>query len=137
MFFGRRKKKAAPSLHFAAYKELARDIIAKRVAYFNERYGFSFGRIAIKNQKRCWGSCSAKKNLNFNYKVIFLPEPLMDYVIVHELCHLKELNHGSQFWNLVGEAVPDYKEKRAHLKRITSVPAGGFPSSVFVSLRQP
>ncbi len=136
MRFFVRKKKITRSPHFETYKEFARDIITSRVAHFNDQYGFAFGRIAIKNQKRCWGSCSAKKNLNFNYKVIFLPEPLMDYVIVHELCHLKELNHGQQFWDLVGEAVPDYKEKRAHLKRITSVPASGFPSSVFALLRQ-
>lgn len=131
-----RKRKTIRSFHFETYKEFAREIITSRVEHFNAYYHFAFGRIAIKNQKRCWGSCSAKKNLNFNYKVIFLPETLMDYVIVHELCHLKELNHGQQFWDLVSEMVPDYKEKRAHLKRITSVPTSGFPSSVFAAQKQ-
>lgn len=132
--FKRRKKRPRVDTHFLAHKELAREIVHARVAHFNQGYSFSFGRISIKNQKRCWGSCSAKKNLNFNYKIIFLPEALMDYVIVHELCHLKELNHGAGFWEEVAKAIPSYKAERAHLRRITHVPATGFPSSVLQSL---
>lgn len=126
----RRKRAARPNLHYLAHKERAREIVHARLTYFNEHYNFTIGRVAIKNQKRCWGSCSAKGNLNFNYKIIFLPEALMNYVIVHELCHLKELNHSKQFWDVVAVAMPEYKTQRAHLRRITHVPARGFPSSV-------
>jgi len=132
MFRRRRQKrragKAAP--HYEAHKELARSIITERVDFWNGHYNFSYNRIAIRNQRRCWGSCSAKKNLNFNYRLIFLPEELMDYIVVHELCHLEHLNHGKDFWNTVGRAMPEYAARRAHLRRITSVPARGFPSSV-------
>lgn len=64
-----------------------------------------------------WGSCSKKGNLNFNWRLIQLPPELADYVIVHELCHLKELNHSQRFWDLVGQAIPDYKERRQALRR--------------------
>jgi len=131
MFRRRRRRKASvPSGHYLAHKELAREIITARVAYWNQKYDFSYERIAIRNQRRCWGSCSAKKNLNFNYKLIFLPELLMDYVIVHELCHLAELNHSKHFWSHVARVLPEYSIHRAHLRRITHVPAQGFPSSV-------
>lgn len=132
----RQKKARRTDVHYQTYKEYAREVVRARVAHFNNHYNFTVGRIAIKNQKRCWGSCSAKGNLNFNYKIIFLPEALMDYVIVHELCHLKELNHSPAFWNVVAKAVPEYKTHRAHLRRITQVPVQGFPSSVFVAQKQ-
>lgn len=101
---------------YAAGKEYARSVIADRVEFFNRRYHFSFNRISIKNQKSCWGSCSAKKNLNFSYKVASLPEELCDYIVVHELCHLQELNHGQKFWELVKMTVPNYNELRRKLK---------------------
>ncbi|NCN52270.1 M48 family metallopeptidase [Candidatus Parcubacteria bacterium] len=128
----RRQSRRAPArdAHYAEYKEHAREIITARVAYWNQTYQFSYGRIAIKNQRRCWGSCSEKQNLNFNYKIIFLPEALMDYVVVHELCHLAELNHSKHFWAEVAKSFPEYKEHARHLERITHVPARGFPSSV-------
>lgn len=139
MWFRRKRKGSARrqsrrasyrDTHYLAHKELAREVVTARVLHFNSFYNFSFGRIAIKNQRRCWGSCSEKGNLNFNYKIVFLPEALMDYVIVHELCHLAELNHGAAFWAHVARAIPEYKAHMTHLKRITSVPAQGFPSSV-------
>lgn len=103
---------------YLAHKEEARALVHARVAYFNARYGYAYNAIAIKNQKRAWGSCSNKKNLNFNYKLLFLPEALRDYIIVHELCHLAEMNHSSRFWQLVAQEVPAYKEIRKELKRI-------------------
>jgi hypothetical protein len=115
--------------HYQKHKEFAREIICARVAYWNEQYQFTYKRIAIKNQRRCWGSCSEHGNLNFNYKIIFLPEELMDYVIVHELCHIAELNHSKVFWSHVAKAVPDYRGKRVHLRKMTGVPASGFLSS--------
>lgn len=129
----RRQKKVAVSPHYRAHKELAREIITARVAHWNSHYNFTYQRIAIRNQRRCWGSCSAKQNLNFNYRLIFLPEVLMDYIIVHELCHLAHLNHSKNFWNTVAHAFPEYQEARRHLRRITHVPARGFPSSVVAS----
>lgn len=131
----KRKRRAKPrseksERHYEEHKELARGIIRERTAHWNQFYGFSYKRIAIKNQRTCWGSCSEHGNLNFNYKIVFLPEVLMDYVIVHELCHLAELNHSETFWSHVAKTIPDFKERRARLKKMSRVPAGGFPSSV-------
>jgi predicted metal-dependent hydrolase len=78
--------------------------------------GTSVGRVAIRDQKTCWGSCSRKGNLNFNYKILFLPPHLQDYVIVHELAHLRELNHSPRFWALVASAVPDWRAHRRELR---------------------
>lgn len=104
--------------HYQKHKETARKIIEQKVALFCKTYGFDCGRISIKQHKTKWGSCSKKKNLNFNYKLLFVPEPLMDYVIVHELCHIKELNHSPVFWKLVGYIFPNYKLARKQLKHI-------------------
>jgi predicted metal-dependent hydrolase len=94
-------------------------VLAKtKVQQWNKFYGFSYSRVSIKNQKTRWGSCSKKGNLNFNYKIIYLPENLVDYLIVHELCHLKEMNHGRNFWQLVSQTIPDCKKLRYELRRI-------------------
>jgi len=103
--------------HYLAHKEKARKKIIAKVELFNKYYKFKYNRIAIKNTKRQWGSCSSKSNLNFNYKLLFLPDDLIDYVVVHELCHLKELNHGGKFWALVAKTLPDYQNKRKRLMR--------------------
>ena len=76
-----------------------------------------FNRVRIKNVKTIWGSCSSKKNLNFNFKLSFLPEALIDYVFVHELAHLKHMNHSKAFWSEVEKQIPDYKKRREELKR--------------------
>ena len=91
--------------------------IKDRIEELNKNYGFDFNRINIKNQKTRWGSCSKKRNLNFNYKIIFLSKKVADYIIIHEMCHLKEFNHSQKFWDLVSKVFPDYKEIRAELKR--------------------
>lgn len=82
---------------YTAYKDMALALAQKRIEYFNKIYGFEFNKINIKNQKTRWGSCSKKGNLNFNYKIALIPERLADYIIVHELCHLKEFNHSRKF----------------------------------------
>jgi len=97
-------------------KEAAREFIVRRIGVLNAGGGFSFSDIRIKNQKTCWGSCSAKGNLNFNYKLLFLAPRVADYVIAHELCHLKQMNHSPKFWKLVGELVPDYEELKKELR---------------------
>lgn len=102
---------------FQKYKEGALFLAQKRIEYFNQIYGFNFNRINIKNQKTRWGSCSRKGNLNFNYKIALLPQKLSDYIIVHELCHLKEFNHSHKFWNLVAKTVPDYLDLREKIRK--------------------
>ena len=87
------------------------------MGYFNGVYKFKFNKVNIRNQKTRWGSCSAKGNINFNYKIALLPERLADYIIVHELCHLGEFNHSRKFWDLVVEAIPDHREIRSELKQ--------------------
>ncbi len=100
------------------HEELLR-LLEHRIDVYNRHYGFDFNDIKIKRMKSRWGSCSTKKNLNFNYRLIELPERLIDYVIVHELCHLKEFNHSKKFWNLVALMMPDWKSLRKELRTIT------------------
>ena len=98
-------------------REAARAFIHERVAHWRVHYGFIHGRIAIKDTRRLWGSCSRKGNLNFSYTLLFLPHELADYIIVHELCHLNEHNHSPRFWALVARAIPDYSSRRRELRR--------------------
>lgn len=103
---------------YAKSKEKARDFALERVKYFAGKYGFTYNRIAIRNQKSRWGSCSAKNNLNFNYRLLFLETELSDYVIVHELCHLREMNHSQKFWKQVEDIIPDWRLRRHKLKKV-------------------
>ncbi len=97
-------------------KELARELISQRIEILNQQYGFTYGRVSIRHTSTRWGSCSRQGNLNFSYKLLYLPSELRDYVIVHELCHLKEMNHSPRFWALVGQTVPNYKDLRHQLR---------------------
>lgn len=99
-------------------KEEARILIKQRLNHFNQIYKYNYNQVRIKNQLSLWGSCSKAGNLNFNYRLLFLKAELRDYVIVHELCHLKELNHSAKFWQLVQVAMPNFKELRRELKKI-------------------
>jgi predicted metal-dependent hydrolase len=99
-------------------REQARRFVENKIRYFNSFYGFKINRVAIKNTTTRWGSCSSKGNLNFNYKIIYLKPELADYLIVHELCHLGELNHSKKFWALVYKTIPDYAKINKELKRI-------------------
>lgn len=116
----RRGKKRASSVtkHYVLHKELAREMVHQRLIHWNQFYGLQYNRVAIRNQRRCWGSCTSLKNLNFSYKLLFLPSHLQDYIIVHELCHLQELNHGKNFWLLVAQQIPDYKMRITELREI-------------------
>lgn len=102
---------------FLKHKHNARLFIEERLEHLNSFYEFEFNRVSIRNQKTRWGSCSRKKNLNFNYKIVLLPQHLADYIIVHELCHLCELNHSKDFWNLVAKTVPNHRELRGALRK--------------------
>lgn len=96
-------------------KKRARVAILERLEYFNQLYGFSYKKVFIKDTRAQWGSCSSKQNLNFTYRLILLPPHLLDYVVVHELCHVKHMNHSKQFWNEVARALPEYKKYEKEL----------------------
>ena len=96
---------------FKENKQKAYALVHNKVLYFNKFYNFEIKSINIRNQKTRWGSCSKDKNINFNYKIVFLPSLFQDYIIVHELCHLREMNHSKRFWNLVAQQIPDHKKE--------------------------
>ena len=96
----------------------ALQVLPVKVEHYARIIGVTYGRITIRNQKTRWGSCSSKGNLNFNCQLMRLPEELQDYVVVHELCHRKEMNHSSDFWKEVEYIMPDYQERRARLKQV-------------------
>lgn len=99
------------------YKQKASEAIYDRLEFWNEHYGFSFNRVTFRNQKSRWGSCSAQRNLNFNWRLVMAPIEVIDYVVVHELCHLAQMNHSARFWALVAETIPDFKERKKWLKQ--------------------
>jgi predicted metal-dependent hydrolase len=103
---------------YKKYKNQASILARKKVEELNRIYGFDYNRISIRNSRSRWGSCSENKNLNFNYKILFLPEDLLNYIIIHELCHLGEMNHSRKFWNLVEKTIPDYREMRKKIRKI-------------------
>lgn len=105
--------------HFEKYKDKALQFIQNRIAHFRKHYSASYTAINIKNQKTRWGSCSKKGTLNFNYKLLFVPQELADYVIVHEMCHLYQFDHSYKFWNLVAQSLPQYRELKKVLQRST------------------
>ncbi len=102
---------------FLARKEEVRSLLLNDIEYWNRVYGFPFGRVSVRNQKTCWGSCSRRRNLSFNYRLVYLPADLRAYVVVHELCHLQAFGHGVDFWALVARAIPDWREHRQALRR--------------------
>jgi hypothetical protein len=121
--FGQFKIRPKPFLRekYLLHKEPARTLIAEKLARYNQFYNFAINNIAIKDQKTRWGSCSRKGNLNFNYKIIFLPPDLADLIVVHELCHLQEFNHSPRFWALVEKTIPDYRRLKGDLRKIKAM----------------
>ena len=112
----RPKQSAQARAIYSEQKELARKLVIERLEYFKAKYvrydpalaePMTWKRIAIRAQRSRWGSCSSKKNLNFNYRLLTLSPELRDYVIVHELCHLKELHHRKAFWDLMKQLIPN------------------------------
>lgn len=101
-------------------RKRAKEVFADRVAVFAAKMQVSYARISIRKQKSRWGSCSREGNLNFNLLLLLAPAKVLDYVVVHELCHRIEMNHSKKFWDLVGRYSPDYRECRLWLKENAS-----------------
>lgn len=95
---------------------LALQEIPRRVGYFAPLVGVDYGRITIRAQHTRWGSCSSKGNLNFNFLLVLCPPEVLDYVVVHELCHRLEMNHSARFWKEVERVLPDYCSRRGWLR---------------------
>lgn len=98
------------------YRDKAREIFEQKVSYYAQMMGVSYGRIAIRDQKTRWGSCSGEGNLNFNWRLIFAPAGVLDYVVVHELAHRKEMNHSPRFWKVVEDTMPEYRKYQKWVK---------------------
>ena len=98
------------------YRKQARRFLEERTAWWADRMGVSYLRIAIRDQATRWGSCSARGNINYNWKLVLLPVELADYVVVHELAHRTEMNHSKDFWKVVERELPDYRQRRRRLK---------------------
>jgi len=119
-------KKRKPSIllppssrrEYLARKKEALAIAKEKTKYFGELYSLHPAKISIRNQKTRWGSCSRNGNISLNYRIVHLPEKYLDYVVVHELCHLKEFNHSRKFWDLVATAVPDFKKARKEIRNL-------------------
>ena len=99
-------------------KKHIQESFRQRAEYYAGMMGVTFGNITIRNQKTRWGSCSGKGNLNFNYKLYFLPAELMDYVIIHELAHRRHMNHSAAFWQVVEQYCPEWRTARARLRGV-------------------
>lgn len=110
-FLSKRNRK-----EYLEHKEKARKFVEDKIKKYNQIYQFPYKKISIRDQRTRWGSCSQLGNLNFNYKIIFLPERSAEYIIAHELCHLKEFNHSKRFWDLVAKVIPEYREIRREIR---------------------
>ena len=100
----------------ARYMKIARDIFVRKTEYYARIMGVTYGRITIREQKTRWGSCSSRGNLNFNWRLILAPEEALDYVVVHELAHRKEMNHSRAFYAVVESVLPDYRRQKKWLR---------------------
>lgn len=94
----------------------AKEYLPSRLQYLSSLHGFTYNRVCIKHNLSNWGSCSSKGNINLNLCLMLLPGDLQDYVMLHELCHLKEMNHGAAFHALLESVCPNHKEKALRMK---------------------
>lgn len=101
---------------FLLNKSKALHLVRDKITKLNAVYDFKHGKVTIKNMNSRWGSCSKQGNLNFNYKMVYLSDELAEYIVAHELCHLKEMNHRINFWKLVAKTIPRWKILRKQLK---------------------
>lgn len=106
----------AKKLMFDWYQRQAREILTPRIIYFAEHMGVKRKRININSAKYLWGSCTPAGTLNFNWHIVKAPPEVIDYIVVHELAHLREHNHSSEFWNIVAVQIPQYEDAKKWLK---------------------
>jgi predicted metal-dependent hydrolase len=99
------------------YRSRAREYLAEHTDHYAEQMGVEYEKLELRNQRTRWGSCSTGGTISLNWRLIMAPPDVIDYLVVHELAHLTEQHHGREFWKLVGEHVPDYKEKAEWLER--------------------
>lgn len=104
------------SVAYQKYKQQALKLVEGRLRHFDQHYRLTYLRVSVRNQTSRWGSCSLRRTLNFNYRIVFLPAHVVDYIVVHELCHLAEMNHSKRFWALVSETIPDHAACRKELR---------------------
>lgn len=98
-----------------ADREGARRKLEERLAYWSPRLGVGYGRVSVRDQRTLWGSCSPQGDLSFNWRLVFAPEAVLDYVVIHELAHRREMNHSKRFWAIVAAFSPGYREHRKWL----------------------
>jgi len=98
------------------YKKQAISVIDRRVKELSVKTGVDYNKVTVRSQRTRWGSCSQKRNLSFNWKLVMLPRLVLDYVVIHELLHIREMNHSRKFWELVYQYCPDYKKHRKWLR---------------------
>ena len=98
------------------FRRAAKEYFPKRVEYYHALTGGHYTKVTIRDQKTRWGSCSSSGTLSFNYRLMYAPPRILDYVVVHELCHLTHMNHSKDFWYMVGSIMPEYKTYRQWLK---------------------
>ncbi|MBR3780623.1 MAG: M48 family metallopeptidase [Clostridia bacterium] len=95
----------------------AKEIIPQKVDFYADKIGVTYNKITIRCQRTRWGSCSSKGNLNFNCLLVLLPDEIIDSVVVHELCHRKQMNHSAKFYAEIEKVFPDYKSCHAWLNQ--------------------
>lgn len=100
----------------ALYKMKAKEYLQQKCQLFSQKMGIQYGAVRINSARSRWGSCNSKGDINFTYRLIFAPEDLIDYVVVHELAHIKEMNHSANFWDIVEDTISDYKTRRKRLR---------------------
>ncbi|MBS4536475.1 M48 family metallopeptidase [Clostridium sp. D2Q-14] len=98
------------------YRKKTLEKVIKRVEYFQKHFNVKPNSIKVKEQKKIWASCTSKRNMNFNWRCSIAPESVLDYIVVHEMCHMIHVDHSSRFWKLVEKIIPDYKVQREWLK---------------------
>lgn len=96
-------------------RDKAAEVLPQKTKEWAEKIGVEYNRVVLKDQRTLWASCSSQKNINYSYRIIKMPTVVQDYLVIHELCHLKFMNHGEEYWNLVGQFSPDYKLHRRWL----------------------
>lgn len=114
-----RRERVLTDKEIDALKIRAREIVIHRLEFFAPMYQLRWNNVTIKAMRTRWGSCSTRKNLNFNYRIALLPQELVDYIVVHELCHLARMDHSPKFWALVAKVIPDFAARRRAIRNFS------------------